>query len=83
MAKNQKIADVAAKNYFRTLRKIEKLRARRKELWEKCKTGGNAFDIAETNKLTAQIEAAYQELNFYAQLVVEKLYEEEQDEQQE
>ena len=82
MARDKRKADIAAKEYFRTKRKIEELRAKREELWKKLKTGGNAFDIAETNKLTAQIEAAHQELNYYAQLVAENLYEEAQNEQQ-
>lgn len=81
MPRDKKKADIAAKEYFRTKRKIEELRAKREELWEKFKTGGNAFDIAETNKLSAQIEVAHQELNYYAKLVVENLYEEDQDEQ--
>lgn len=82
MAHNKKKADAAAKNYFHTKKRIEELRAKREELWQRNKTEKSAEIFSETMKITSKIEAAYQEMNVHAKLVVECLYEdkEEQDE---
>lgn len=84
MARNKKSADAAAKNYFHTKRRIKELKAKREELWQRNKTEKSAEIFSGTFKLSSKIEAAIQELNVHAQLVVEYLYgeEEEQDEQQ-
>lgn len=83
MAKNQKTADAAAKLYFYTQKRIAILEVKREGLIEQNKTEKSILIFAEIEKITSQIEAAYQELNLHARLVVENLYEEEQDEQQE
>lgn len=82
MARKKKEADIAAKYYFHTKKKIEELRAKREEIWERSKTEKSAQLFSESLALTSKIEEAYQNLDNYAHLIVEYLYgnEEEADE---
>ena len=77
MARNKEKADIAAKEYFYTKKKIEELRAKREEIWERSKTEKSAQLLSESLALTSKIEEAYQNLDNYAHLIVEYLYGEE------
>lgn len=81
MERNKKMADVTAKHYFHTKKKIEELRAKREELWQRNKTERSAEILSETFTISSKIEVANEELNFYAHLIVKYLYGEGEDEQ--
>ncbi len=74
MARNKKMADALAKNYFHSKKRIEELRAKYDELHQRNKTEKSAELLSENMKIVSQINAIHKDMDNQAHLIVEYLY---------